>query len=46
MQTIQKFLFEVYPYICLSVFLIGSWIRFDREQYSWRSGSSGSRRTR
>jgi nitrate reductase gamma subunit len=40
MQTIQKFLFEVYPYICLSVFLIGSWIRFDREQYSWRSGSS------
>lgn len=40
MQTIQKFAFEVYPYICLSVFLIGSWIRFDREQYSWRSGSS------
>lgn len=40
MQTIQRFMFEVYPYVCLSVFLIGSWIRFDREQYSWRSGSS------
>jgi len=40
MQTLEKFVFEVYPYICLSVFLIGSWIRFDREQYSWRSGSS------
>lgn len=33
-------LFGIYPYICLSVFLIGSLIRFDREQYTWRSGSS------
>jgi nitrate reductase gamma subunit len=33
-------LFGIYPYIALSVFLIGSLIRFDREQYSWRSGSS------
>lgn len=32
--------FGIYPYVCLSVFLIGSLIRFDREQYSWRSGSS------
>jgi nitrate reductase gamma subunit len=22
------------------VFLLGSWVRFDREQYTWRSGSS------
>ena len=29
-----------YPYFCLTVFLVGSWWRFDREQYSWRSGSS------
>jgi nitrate reductase gamma subunit len=28
------------PYLCLTVFLLGSLIRFDREQYSWRSGSS------
>ncbi len=40
MQAIQKFLFEIYPYICLSVFFVGSLVRFDREQYSWRSGSS------
>jgi nitrate reductase gamma subunit len=33
-------LFGVYPYICLSVFLIASVIRFDREQYTWRSQSS------
>lgn len=29
-----------YPYLCLTVFLLGSVIRFDREQYTWKSGSS------
>ena len=29
-----------YPYFCLTVFLLGSLVRFDREQYTWRSGSS------
>ncbi|HJR57235.1 MAG TPA: respiratory nitrate reductase subunit gamma [Rhizomicrobium sp.] len=38
--AINSFLFGIYPYICLSVFLIGSLIRFDREQYGWRSQSS------
>ncbi|XSG82033.1 MAG: respiratory nitrate reductase subunit gamma [Methyloligella sp. ZOD6] len=33
-------LFGWYPYICLTVFLVGSVLRFDREQYTWRSGSS------
>jgi nitrate reductase gamma subunit len=33
-------LFGVYPYLCLTVFLAGSLIRFDREQYSWKSYSS------
>ncbi|HVZ91927.1 MAG TPA: respiratory nitrate reductase subunit gamma [Rhizomicrobium sp.] len=37
---INTFLFGLYPYVCLSVFLIGSLIRFDREQYGWRSQSS------
>ena len=32
--------FGVYPYIALVVLVIGSIIRFDREQYTWRSGSS------
>ncbi|MBN9114386.1 MAG: respiratory nitrate reductase subunit gamma, partial [Pandoraea sp.] len=28
----HQFLFGIYPYICLTVLLIGSLIRFDREQ--------------
>jgi nitrate reductase gamma subunit len=32
--------FGVFPYIAIAVMLMGSVIRFDREQYSWRSGSS------
>jgi len=36
----DNFLFGYYPYICLSVFLLGSLIRFDRDQYTWKSDSS------
>ncbi|MBX3485872.1 respiratory nitrate reductase subunit gamma [Phenylobacterium sp.] len=32
--------FGVYPYIALSVLALGSVIRFDREPYTWRTGSS------
>jgi nitrate reductase gamma subunit len=39
-DTINQLLFGWYPYLCLTVFLIGSLVRFDREQYTWRSGSS------
>jgi len=38
--TLNGIVFGWYPYLCLTVFLLGSLIRFDREQYSWRSGSS------
>jgi len=38
--------FGIFPYVALSTFLIGSLIRFDREQYSWRSGSSQMLRQR
>ena len=37
---IDHFLFGLYPYICLAVFFLGSWIRFDRDQYTWKSDSS------
>jgi nitrate reductase gamma subunit len=37
---INELLFGVYPYIAISVFLIGSVLRFDAAQYTWRSGSS------
>jgi len=36
----NQILFGLYPYVAIAVFLVGSLIRFDREQYSWRSGSS------
>ncbi|MBX3513403.1 MAG: respiratory nitrate reductase subunit gamma [Xanthobacteraceae bacterium] len=39
-DAINYVLFGWYPYLCLTVFLVGSWLRFDREQYTWRSGSS------
>ena len=29
-------LFALYPYIPVAVCVVGCWIRFDREQYSWR----------
>lgn len=35
-----SFFFGMYPYICLTVFVIGTLIRYDREQYSWRASSS------
>ena len=33
-------LFGWYPYLCLTVFLVGSLVRFDREQYTWKASSS------
>jgi nitrate reductase gamma subunit len=36
----NQIVFGWYPYLCLTVFLLGSLLRFDREQYTWRSGSS------
>jgi nitrate reductase gamma subunit len=40
MNPLHNFLFNVYPYICLAVFLMGSLARFDRDQYTWKSDSS------
>jgi nitrate reductase gamma subunit len=40
MSLANTLLFGIYPYICLAVFLVGSWLRYDREPYSWRSESS------
>jgi nitrate reductase gamma subunit len=40
MNYVNQFLFGIYPYIALAIFLLGSLIRFDREQYTWRSEST------
>lgn len=37
---LNTLLFTVYPYVALAVMIIGSILRYDREPYSWRSGSS------
>ena len=37
---LHQLLFGVYPYIALAVLIMGTALRYDREPYSWRSGSS------
>lgn len=39
-DAVNSILFGWYPYLCLTLFLFGSLFRFDREQYTWKSGSS------
>lgn len=40
MDWLNQALFGFYPYIALAVLAIVSILRFDREQYTWRTGSS------
>ncbi len=37
---INTLVFGYYPYLALTVLAVGSIIRYDREPYTWRSGSS------
>jgi nitrate reductase gamma subunit len=46
MSYINELAFGIYPYLALATFLIGTIVRFDRDQYSWRSGSSQLLRAR
>src|SRR3974390_2218071 len=40
LQTLNSIVFGWFPSLVLPVFLFGSLFRFDREQYTWRTGSS------
>jgi nitrate reductase gamma subunit len=40
MTYLNHLIFGVFPYIALAVFLLGSLMRFDRDQYTWKSDSS------
>lgn len=40
MDWLNQALFGYYPYLALAVLAVGSVLRFDREQYTWRTGSS------
>ena len=46
LSWLQIFLFGVYPYIALTIAIIGTWVRFDLSQYSWKSGSTQMLRTK
>jgi nitrate reductase gamma subunit len=37
---IHHLLFGIYPYLALVVLAVGSVVRYDREPYTWRAGSS------
>ncbi|MBN9315252.1 MAG: respiratory nitrate reductase subunit gamma [Devosia sp.] len=45
-EFVNTLLFGVYPYIALVVLAVGTVIRYDREPYTWRSGSSQMLRRR
>lgn len=40
MNFLNTFFFQIYPYLALAIFLVGSWARFDHAAYTWRTGSS------
>ncbi len=40
MSDWNRFFFDIYPYIAGTVFIVGSVLRFDFGQYTWKSGSS------
>jgi len=46
MNYLDNLLFGYYPYIAITVFLVGSLIRYERGQFTWRSGSSQLLRTK
>ncbi len=37
---LHQFFFVYYPYFCLTVFVVGSALRYDRDQYTWKADSS------
>ena len=39
-QAANTILFGIYPYLALTVLLLGSLVRYDREGYTWQSDSS------
>lgn len=44
MHFLNTFFFDIYPYIAGSVFLIGSWLRYDYGQYTARGFQSDADR--
>lgn len=40
MDFLNTLLFGYYPYVAITVFFVGGFARFERDQYGWRTGSS------
>ena len=40
MDYANHLFFGLYPYIAIAVFFVGSMLRYDREQFTWKTGSS------
>ena len=40
LNWLQIFIFGAYPYVALTIAIIGTWVRFDLSQYSWKTGST------
>ncbi|MCW3173912.1 respiratory nitrate reductase subunit gamma [Shewanella subflava] len=40
MSYLNTLFFGIYPYIAIAIFIVGSIVRYDREQYTWKTGSS------
>ena len=36
-QYLNVFFYDIYPYLCGTVFILGSWLRYDHGQYTWLS---------
>jgi len=39
-EFINQFLFGIYPYIAITIMVVGSVYRYDRDQYTWKADSS------
>lgn len=39
-QFFNNLLFGIYPYVALSILVVGSVVRYERDPYTWKSGSS------
>ncbi len=40
MNYFNTLAFGIYPFIAAAVFFIGSWLRYDQAQFTWKAGSS------
>lgn len=40
MNTSNFLLFGAYPYIAFAILVVGCWARYDRDQYTWKAGST------